>query len=166
MCTPLPPGPLRADGHCQSGAPAHTFNGRGDAGDPRQCVAHAARVLPSFPSHEAAAERLFSTLEWSVDPRRRGASHALLCNEMILRVWQISPRSRLASRTMVLSQRSPLETGRPGRGRRQVEHALRCVVNNVPEPIAKGGCFRVGSRLRSVNGLIPRGMPAVLDTGI
>ena len=60
-----------------------------DANDPRQYVAHAALVLLSVPCHEAAAERLFSTLEWLFDPRRRRASPGLLRNEMIVRMWQV-----------------------------------------------------------------------------
>ena len=51
--------------------------------------AHAALVLLSVPCHEAAAERLFSTLEWLFESRRRRASPSLLRNEMIVRMCQV-----------------------------------------------------------------------------
>ena len=75
--------------------------------DQRRHLALAAMVMLSVPCSEAAAERLFSALDWVLDPRRHRLSIEVLSNEMLIRMWQVYTNTLAGLPFVTLAERDP-----------------------------------------------------------
>ena len=64
-------------------------------------------VMLSVPCSEAAAERLFSALDWVLDPRRHRLSIEVLSNEMLIRMWQVYTNTLAGLPFVTLAERDP-----------------------------------------------------------